>query len=87
MGKNIKKNLEKCLGKSATNALKTSSKRIIKKKAESTGDFADKITKVSKKLQQNNLVLFTNGHDKEKPKERCISPEERQKMIVDLRLI
>ena len=87
MGKNIKKNLEKRLGKSATNALKTPSKRIIQKKSESTGNYADKITKISKKLQQNNLVSFTNGHDKEKPKERYISPEERQKMIVDLRLI
>ena len=46
-----------------------------------------KITKVPKKLQQNNLEKVTNENDKEIPKERYISPEERQKIIDNLRLI
>ena len=42
-----------------------------------------KITKVSKNLQQNN----SNQYDKEMSKERYISPEERQKIIDNLRSI
>ena len=46
--------------KSATHALKTSSKRVIQKTLEATGDLignkiANKITRVSKNSQQNNL--------------------------------
>ena len=37
--------------------------------------------------QQNNSETVTNEHDKEIPKERYISPEERQKNIRALRLI
>ena len=48
---------------------------------------ANKITKVSKNSQQNNSETVTNENDKEIPKESCISPEERQKIINDLRLI
>ena len=33
---------------------------------------------VSEKLQQNNLETVTKENDKEIPKERYISPEERQ---------
>ena len=44
---------------------------------------ADKITKP---LQHNNSETFTNEHDKEIPKEKNISPEERQKIIDSLRL-
>ena len=45
--------------KSSTNAIKTSSKRAIQKKAEATGDFienkiADKITRASETSPQNN---------------------------------
>ena len=45
--------------KSATDALKTSSKRVIPKTAEATGHLignkiANKITEVSKNLQQNS---------------------------------
>ena len=47
---------------------------------------ANRITKVSKNLQQNNLETVTNEHGKEIPKETYISPEERQKIIGDLRL-
>ena len=65
---------------------------MIQKTAEATVDLignkiAEKITKVSKTSQQNNSETVTNEHDKEIPKERYISPEERQKIIDDLRLI
>ena len=46
-----------------------------------------KITYVSKNLQQNNSEKVTNENDKEIPKERYISPEERQKIIDNLRSI
>ena len=54
---------QKLLGhvkKSAADALKTSSKRVIQKTAEATGDLignkiANRIIKVSKNSQQNNL--------------------------------
>ena len=47
---------------------------------------ANKITKVSKYSQQNNLETVANVHDKKILKERYISPEKRKKAIVDLRL-
>ena len=67
------------------------SKRAIQKTAEATGDLignkiATKITKVSKNPQQNNSETVTNEHDIEIPKERYISPEERQEIIDELRL-
>ena len=43
--------------------------------------------RVSKNSQQNNSETVTNENDKEIPKERYISPEERQKIIDNLRLI
>ena len=77
---------------SAADAFKTSSKIVIQKTTEATGDlighkFVNKISKVSKSSPQNNSETITNEHDKEIPKERYISPEERQKIIDDLRLI
>ena len=42
---------------------------------------------VSISLPQNNSETITNEHDKKIPKERYISPEERQKIIIDLTLI
>ena len=52
---------------------------------------ADKITKVLRTSSQNNFEKFTNeegniGLDKEIPKGRYIFPEERQKIIDDIRL-
>ena len=44
------------------------------------------ITKVSNNSQQNNSETVTNVHDKEIPKERYVSPEERQEIIDELRL-
>ena len=77
---------------SATDSLKTTSKRVIPKIAEATSDLigntiANKITKVSKHSQQNNSEIVTNLNDKEIPKERYISAEKKQETTDDLRLI
>ena len=75
--------------KSATDAIKTASKRTIQKTAEATGDLignktADKITSISKKpsniSNNDDVELITH-------KKRHISPEERQQIINELRLI
>ena len=73
--------------KSATDAIKTASKRAIQKTAEATGDLignkiADKITSVSKKKSNNNDDGELATH-----KKRYISPEERQQIIDELRLV
>ena len=44
------------------------------------------LIKISKNSQQNNSKTVTNEHDKEMPKRRYISPEERQEIIDELRL-
>ena len=100
MGKTISKNLnekysQKLLDlskQSATDALKTTSVKVIQKTAEVSGDLignkiVNRITKVSRSSLQNNLETITNEHAKEIPKERHISAEERQNIIDDLRLI
>ena len=74
--------------KSTTDAIKADSKKVIQKTAEATGDLidnkiADKIACVSKKSNNNNnenVELTTH-------KKRHISPEERQKIINELRLV
>ena len=48
---------------------------------------ANRITKVSQSLPQNNSETITNEHDKKIPKERYIYPGKRQEIIDDLRLI
>ena len=63
----------------ATDALKTTSERVIQKLAETAGDLigntiADKITKVSRTSSKNSSEVVTNaaeniGFDKEIPKE------------------
>ena len=68
--------------------LKGASKKRIQKTAEATGDLvdnkiADKITKISKRSPLNNSVT----NEEEILRERYISPEKRQKLIDDLRLI
>ena len=40
-----------------------------------------RITKVSKNSEVNNSETVTNQNDKEIPRERYISPKERQKTI------
>ena len=82
---------------SATDALKTDSKRAIQKTAEATGDLVgnkivDKITKVLRFSSQNNSEAGRNeteniGLDREIPKKRYISPEQRRKIVDGLRLI
>ena len=57
-------------------------KRFIWKSAEAIGDLigdkiANKITKVSKNSQQNNLETVTNENDKEMPKERFLKRDKR----------
>ena len=66
----------------------------FKKTTEATDDMignkiVDRIRKVSKSSQQNNIVTVTNDHDKEIPKKRYVSPEESQKIIdnVDINII
>ena len=99
MGKNIGKNVSKYLcGKYsqqllddakeyATDALKTSLKRVIQKVAEATGDLidnkiADRITKVSKSSQQDNSETVTNEHDKEMPKKKIYISRKKGKNLL-----
>ena len=75
--------------KSATDAFKIASKTAIQKTAEATGDLvghaiANKITSISKKPTSEP---HSNVVSNEIPKERYISPQERQKIIDELRLI
>ena len=81
--------------KSTTDAMKTASKRAIKKTAEATSDLtgnkiADKITSVSKKSTKK-LPNDETEADVEKvtttTKKRCISPEEREQIIDELKLV
>ena len=77
--------------KSATDAIKTASKRATQKTAEATGDLvgnkiADKITSVSKKSTKK-LPTIDEDVELTTHKKRYISPEERQQIIDELRLI
>ena len=76
--------------KSTTDAIKTASKKVIQKTAETTEDLignkiADKITSVLKKSNNNN----NNNEDAELAahKKRYISPEERQQIINELKVV
>ena len=81
--------------KSATDPTKTASKRAIKKTAEATGDLignkiADKMTSVSKKKLAKKLPNHETKEEYVKittHKKRYISPEERQQIIDELRLV
>ena len=98
MGKNLsnrygQKLLDDSAKKSTTNAIKTASKKAIQKTAGATGDLignkiADKITSVSKKSTKE-LPNDETEVDVERatPKKRYISPEERQQIIEELRLV
>ena len=77
--------------KSATDAIKTASKRAIQKTAEATGDLvgnkiADKITSVSKKSTKN-LPTIDEDAELTTHQKRYISLEERQQIIDELRLV
>ena len=82
--------------KSTTDAIDTELKRAIQKTAEATGGLidnkiADKITSVSRK--KSTKELHNNDETKEEDveitthKKRYISPEERQQIIEELRLV
>ena len=84
--------------KSATDAIKTASKKASQKTAEATGDLignkiADKRRSVSKKKSTKELHNNdkTKGEEEEvgitTPKKGYISPEERQKIIEELKLV
>ena len=80
--------------KYTTDAIKTSSKRAIQKTAEATSDLignkiADKMTSVSKKpaMELHNNDETEEDVEKATPKKRYISPEERQQIIDELRLV
>ena len=100
MGKNISKNLSSKYSQnlrdhaeqSATDVFQIGSKRAMQKTAAATGGLisskiANKIIKVSKNSLQNNSEAVTNEKYKEIPKQRYISPDERQKIIDEKRLI
>ena len=79
------------LKKSANETIKIASKRAVQKTAEATGDLignkiADKITSISKKTVKE---LPVNNEDMEitTRKKTCISPEERQRIIDELKLV
>ena len=69
--------------------LKLLQKKAIQKTAEATDDLinkiANKITKASRNSPQNTLEAVKS--EVEIRKERYISPEKREKIIYDLRLI
>ena len=80
--------------KPTTDAIKIVLKRAIQKTVEATGDLignktADKITSVLKKKLSNNNNNNNNEADEEitTHKKRYITPEERQQIINELRLI
>ena len=104
MGKNIGKNISKNLSgkysqklldhakRSAADALKTTSKRVIQKTAEETGDLIGRkmiielrmsqefqLRIIKKQLRMNMINKYL--------KKKNIFPQERQKIIDDLRLI
>ena len=81
--------------KSTTDTIKTTSKRAIQKIAEATSDLignkiADKITSVSKKNSNNNNNNNNNNNENVELTSHTksyISPEERQQIINELRLV
>ena len=84
--------------KSATDAIKTPSKRAIQKTAETTGDLigskiSDKITSVSMELRSKKSTKELPNDktevdvEKTTTEKRYISPEERQQIIDELRLV
>ena len=77
--------------KSATDAIKTASKRAIQETAEATGDLvgnkiADKITSVSKKSTKK-LPTIDEDAELTTHKKKYISAEERQQIIDELGLV
>ena len=95
MGKSVTNNYsQKFLDsakKSTTDAIKAASKRAIQKTAEATGDLigkkiADKITRISRKSSNNNNNN-NDGVELTTHQKGYISPEKRQQIINELRLV
>ena len=95
MGKSFSSKYDQKLLDSAnkftTDAIKTASKRAIQKTAEATGDLisnkiADKTTSVSKNSSNNNND-DDDGVELTAHKKKHISPEKRQQIINELRLV
>ena len=87
----MEKQLVDTANKSATDAIKTASKRVIQKTVEATSDLvgnkiADKITSVSKKCTKK-LPTIDEDVELTTHKKRYISLEERQHIIDELRLV
>ena len=77
--------------KSTKDAIKIASKKAIQKTAETTGDLignkiADKITSISKKPVKE-LPINVEDAEITTRKKRYISPEEKQQIIDELRLV
>ena len=83
---------------SAADSIKTASKRAIQNTAETTSDLignklADKITSISRKpaIELHSKELSNNDNETDAEiatrKKRYISPEERQQIIDELRLV
>ena len=94
IGKNVSKNISSKYSQKfpdhakQSDPFKTDTKRVIQKTAKATGNLienktADKITRVGKSSPRNNLETI----EKEIPRVRYISPEQRQNIIGNLRLI
>ena len=80
--------------KSTTDAIKTVSRMAMQKTEKAPGDLlrnkiADKITGISKSPQNDSKELHskTDENEIEVPKGRYISPEKRQQIIDELRLV
>ena len=95
MGKNLSSKYGQKLLDSAkkwsADAIKTALKRAMQKSAEVTGDLtrnkiAEKVTSVSKKSSMCSQKNEAND-ESEAPKERYITPEKRQQIINELRLV
>ena len=93
--KNMGKNLSNKYGQKLLDiAIKPASKRAIQITAEATGDLignkiANKITSASKKKSTKELQNDEAEENVKRatPKKRYISPEERQQIIDELRLV
>ena len=73
---------------SIENMVKTAPKKPVQKTAKTTDDLignkiTNKVTRISKTSPQNN----PETNEEEILRERYISPEQRQKIVDDLRLI
>ena len=85
--------LKSCNGCNKNCFEKSNSKEQFKKAAEATGDLtgnkiADKITSVSKTSSAELRSKNADANSEiELPKKRYISPEERQQIIDELRLV